>query len=101
MNKLQSNLIGKRKTVFIFILLTFCGQLMVSCYKKPPQNEQNRFKASIDLISYRDNTIQFFYKMKADDRYTEELSLKKNVKAGAALQHIVFELPHGIKPKNI
>jgi hypothetical protein len=101
MNKLRFNLINQKKTFPLVILILFCGQISVSCYKKRPQIEKHHFTILIDLIPYQDHTIQIFYKLNADDSYSEELSLKKNVKANTTLQNLVFELPYRIKPKNI
>jgi hypothetical protein len=101
MNKLRFSIINQKKTFPLVVLILFCGQISVSCYKKRPQIEKHHFTISIDLIPYQDHTIQIFYKLNADDSYYEELSLKKNVKANTTLQNLVFELPHGIKPKNI
>lgn len=80
-------------------MLLLCGQIIVSCHKK--EFQKNRFKVAVELISYQDNTIQIFYKSKADDRYYEEYSLAKKIKGSKSLQKLVFELPIGIKPKNI
>lgn len=101
MNKLCFSIINQKKKIPLVILLLFFGQISVSCYKKRPQIEKYHFTILIDLIPYQDHTIQIFYKLNANDRYHEELSLKKNVKANTTLQNLVFELPHGIKPKNI
>ena len=80
-------------------MLLLCGQIIVSCYKK--EFQKNRFKVAVELISYRDNTIQIFYKTKADERYYEKYSLVKKIKGSKSLQNLIFELPIGIKPKNI
>ena len=80
-------------------MLLLFGQIIVSCYKK--EFRKNRLKVSVELISYRDNTIQIFYKTKADDRYFEKYSLVKKIKGSKSLQNLIFELPIGIKPKNI
>lgn len=101
MHQLPLDIINQKKNFFLFLLLIFCGQIIVSCRQKNLENEKNYFKASIDLISYKDNTIQLFYKKKADDRYFEEFSLKKRIKGSTFLQHLIFELPYGIRPKNI
>jgi hypothetical protein len=81
------------------IMLLLCGQIIVSCYKK--EFQKNRLKVYVELISYRDNTIQIFYKTKVDDRYFEKYSLAKKIKGSKLIQKLVFELPIGIKPKNI
>jgi hypothetical protein len=100
MNKLRSNLNKKTRKTFLFISL-FLFLICTSCYPKKTQNTKNRFIAIIDLTSNQDNSIQLFYKLNADDRYYEEYSLKKKIKGKTSSQRLSFELPYGIKPKNI
>jgi hypothetical protein len=99
MNPLQFNMSKTVKPFLLFLLLFFGFQLTLSCNGN--KKIKNHFKISIDMIAYQNSTIQVFYKLKADDRYYEEFSLKKNVKASASLQKLIFELPFGIKPKNL
>jgi len=50
---------------------------------------------------YRDNSIQLFYVVNADDSYSEAFSLRRNIKASDKMQRLIFELPLGVKAKNI
>jgi hypothetical protein len=100
MNKLGLNL-NNQTRVSVLVLLLLLVLIIVSCHPKKAQNKKNRFTTTIDLTSYHDNTIQLFYKINADDRYYEKYSLKKKIKGSTSLQHLTFELPYGIKPKNI
>jgi hypothetical protein len=92
-------ILNQKKTLFLFLLLF--GQFFVSCNRKNSQTEKNHFKVTIDLITHHNSSIQVFYKTIADDRYYEEYSIRKDIKESPTLQTLVFELPHGIKPKNI
>jgi hypothetical protein len=97
MKKIYFYILNKKTSLLIMLL--FCGQIIISCHKRNCQ--KNRLKVSVELISYRDNTIQVFYKTKADDRYFEKYSLVKKIKGSKSSQNLIFELPIGIKPKNI
>jgi len=39
--------------------------------------------------------------MFSDDRYEEKLSLTKKIKGSVSSQQLIFELPYGVKPKNV
>jgi hypothetical protein len=101
MNKLQFKIPVRIKKNLLFIFLFFSSNLLLSCNGNKLKKQQNQFKASIDLIAYRNNSIQLFYLVNADDAYTGELNIRKNIKASKHLQNLVFELPFGVKPKNI
>jgi hypothetical protein len=90
----------QNKNLFLIVSI-LSGLIVVSCGQKKTQNKENRFIASIDLTSSHENTIQLFYKINTDDRYYEAFSQKKKIKGSNSLQHLSFELPYGIKPKNI
>jgi hypothetical protein len=79
----------------------FCAQTSVSCYQNKKEIEKYHFKVSIELITYRENTIQLFYIINADDAYSGKLSLSKKTKASPNLQKLIFELPFGVKAKNV
>lgn len=100
MNQLPFNISKTTKSFSLFLLLFWGAQLTLSCNANKAKKEEH-FKVSIDLIAYHKSTIQVFYKINADGRYFEALSQKKNIMPGASLQQIVFELPYGVKPKNL
>lgn len=56
---------------------------------------------TVDLYIYKNDTIQLFYIEKTDDAYTEELSIKQFAEGKNQLQTLRYEIPSGIKPKNI
>lgn len=56
---------------------------------------------NIELYVYKNDTIQIFYSEKTDDAYTEELSIKKYVEGKNKMQTLRYELPIGVKPKNL
>lgn len=101
MNQLHSNITDQKKNFFLLILLIFCGYIIDSCHEKNKEIEKNRFKVTIDLIAYKDNSFQLFYKMYPDDSYCEALSYIKKIKGSPSSQQLIFELPHGVKPRNI
>jgi hypothetical protein len=76
-------------------------KLASSCNGNKAKNSQNQFKVLIDLIAYQDGDVQLFYKLNTDDRYWEKYSQKQSVKQNDLLQTLAFELPKGIRPKNL
>ncbi|WP_298222192.1 hypothetical protein [Flavobacterium sp.] len=101
MHPLQFKIPAAIKSFLLFSFLFFCANLLLSCNGNKAQKQQNHFKASIDLMVYRDNSIQLFYVLNADDSYNEAFSLRRNIKASDKMQRLVFELPLGVKAKNI
>lgn len=101
MKKLLFNIAAITKPTFLFLLLFVCLKLTISCNGNSVKNKKSHFKVLIDLIAYENNSIQVFYVTSADDSYCEELSLRKNINASSNIQRLVFELPLGVKAKNI
>lgn len=100
-HKLQFRILTTIKPFLVFLFLLLGALLLLSCNGNKAQKQKNYFKVSIDLIAYQESSMQLFYVINADDSYSEDLSLRKNVKASSQLQRLVFELPLGIKAKNI
>ncbi|WP_353097714.1 hypothetical protein [Empedobacter brevis] len=82
-------------------LFGFCMSLIIlGCEQKKPIVEESlivRLKMSV----YKDDSLQLFYLLNADDSYSEELSIKKFVKGLNSIQNIEFILPPRVKPKNL
>lgn len=100
MNQSFSYSLAKKK-FSLFLLAVFCLETQVSCRQQVSETNKYRFIATVDLISYNNNAFQIFYKKQTDDRYYEELSVKKNASGSNSSQRLIFEFPEGIKPKNI
>lgn len=101
MKKISSNRPAITKRFLLILLLFMSVKSTISCNGNKAKNRQNHFKVLIDLIAYQDGNVQLFYKLNADDRYCEKYSLKQPVKQNDSLQTLSFELPSGIRPKNL
>lgn len=73
---------------------------IVSC-KKEEKVIAESMTITLRLGVYKNDTIQVFYIKKTDDSYSEELSIKQFVEGKNELQTLNYELPVGVKPKNI
>lgn len=90
----------KRIKRFLYFIQFAVFLFVMGCNDRssiPPQS----LKADVEIMFPKDDTLQLFYKMNADDRYTESLSIKKFIRADSDYQKVHFELPPGIKPKNL
>jgi hypothetical protein len=101
MERQQCDMFIKTRKLFLCFFVFFCAQTSVSCYQKKKQEEKHHFKVSIDLTTNKEHTIQLFYATNADDGYSEKLSLRRKSKASPNLQKLIFELPFGVKAKNV
>lgn len=101
MKKISSNKPAIAKRFLLILLLMLFVKLTSSCNGNRAKNKQNHFKVLIDLIAYQDGNVQLFYKLNTDDRYWEKYSLKQSVKQNDSIQTLTFELPKGIRPKNL
>lgn len=92
-------ILSKIRLISLFLLL-YASAALVSC-RGNKSTSKDHFKISIDLLAHKSHTIQVFYVLKADDSYVEGLSMRKLVAPGENVQRLVFELPLGVKAKNI
>lgn len=79
------------KSVFFIIMVLLC----VSCKKQ----EENVFRAFINIKVLEDDNFQIFYIDNLELGYSEKKRKTIQVKGTEEFQTIVFELPHGVFPK--
>lgn len=79
------------------LTLIFC---FISC-NKTNQIIKESLYVNIDLHIYKNDTIQLFYITETDNSYTEALSIKQFVEGKDELQTLCYQIPVGLKPKNV
>src|SRR5690606_2355589 len=79
------------------LTLIFC---FISC-NKTNQIIKESLYVNIDLHIYKNDTIQLFYITETDNSYTEALSIKQFVEGKDELQTLRYQIPVGLKPKNV
>lgn len=88
-------------SVFLYgSVVLFLSVIIFSCNDRRGY-EKYSLGTTVELLIYEDMVLQLFYKLNADDSYSESLSIKKPVSANKDFQKVYFELPSGIIPKNI
>lgn len=88
-------------SVFLSLsVLLFISVIIFSCNDRRGY-EKYSLEATVEVLIYEDIELQLFYKLNADDSYSESLSIKKPVIANKNFQKVNFVIPSGVIPKNI
>lgn len=91
-------------------ILTLIAALFTNCKKhesvyksESPQTVllESSFKVVLDMVVPKDDTFQLFYIIKGTTDFSEEMSIRLNVKGSDSSQKILFELPEDINIINL
>lgn len=93
-------MLSRNNLIFKYSLFFVSFMVILSCNDRS-DSKRHSLEATLDIIIYKDEVLQIFYKLKTDDAYLESLSVKQPVTASKDFQKVHFKLPQGIKPKNI